>query len=214
MRKNAILTFVLTIVLILICVSAGSPGSVTSASSQDNSANTEVIFSIPVGDNGIHYEGADSPDVLTWGPPAFTVAPDGTFWIADTPDNHLLRFSPEGKLLDKIFIGDIVTGAGDLEVTSTAIWVLDVASVPPKVVQLNQESKIVNIHDLPKGLWLGDGLSGIAIGTDGSLLVEKMGGHELAQLITPEGEQNSKDLEGYEFQGKIYSAHPADMREK
>ena len=41
-----------------------------------------------------------------------------------------------------------------------------------------------------------------------------MGGHDITQLITPEGEQNIKDLEGYEFQGKVYSAYPADMREK
>ncbi len=202
------------VVMISIGATAGSPDSVSSASSQDNSINTEIIFKIPVGDEGIHYEGADNPDVLTWGPPAFTVAPDGTYWIADTPDDHLLRFSQEGKLLDKIFIGDFVTGAGDLEVTSSGIWVLDVASIPPKVVQLNHNGKIISLHHLPKGLWLEDGLSGISIGSDGSLIVECIGGHAITQLITSGGEIKLEELEGYEFQGKVYSAYPADMREK
>jgi hypothetical protein len=39
--------------------------------------------------------------------------------------------------LKKFFNSDFVIGAGDLEVTSAVIWALDVASIPPKAVQLN-----------------------------------------------------------------------------
>jgi len=66
-----------------------------------------------------------------------TIAPDGTFWIADTADNHLLHFDSKGVLLDKIDVGNFAVGVGDIEVTSNAIWVLDMASIPPKVVQLS-----------------------------------------------------------------------------
>ena len=142
-----------------------------SASSQDSTEKNEIVFSIPLGDNGIHYEGSDNPDVFTWGPPAFTIAPDGTFWIADTPDDNLVQFNSKGVLLAKIAIGEFVIAAGDIEVTTSEIWVLDVASIPPKVARLSLDGKVVSIHDLPQGLWLEDGLSGIALGGDGSVLV-------------------------------------------
>jgi len=213
MKKLAFLVILIIFVFGLSGIYTVTAGTTSSFSPIEIEPPNEILFTIPVGEDGIHYEGVDNPDMLIWGPAAFTVAPDGTFWIADTPDDHLLHFNPNGELIDKIFIGDFVIGAGDLEVASSTIWVLDVASVPPKVVQLYSNGKIIGLHDLPKGLWLEDGLSGIAIGTDGSLLIERMGGHEITQLITPEGEQNIKDLEGYEIQGKVYSAHPADMRE-
>lgn len=216
MRKKLVIAILTLVAVIPSSIYTGATDMVNSASPQDNAVNVnnEVVFSIPVGDNGIHYEGADNPDMLIWGPPAFTAAPDGTFWIADTPNDHLLRFKSDGALLNKIPIGDFVIGAGDLEVTSETIWILDVASIPPKVVQLNLVGKVMSLHDLPRGLWLEDGLSGIALGTDGSLLVERMGGHAITQLLSPAGVIVLKELGGYEFQGNVYSAHPADMREK
>jgi len=36
----------------------------------------ELIFSIPTGEKGIHYEGVGVPEMRKWGPPAFTIAPD------------------------------------------------------------------------------------------------------------------------------------------
>jgi hypothetical protein len=105
-------------------------------------------------------------------------------------------------------------GAGDLEVTSSDIWVLDVASIPPKVVRLTLDGKIISIHDLPKGLWLEDGLSGIDLGSDGSVLIERIGGHAITQFVSSEGEIKLNILKGYDFQGKLFSAYPADMREK
>ena len=83
---------------------------------------------IPTGEDGINYANKDNPDEFTWGPPAFTIAPDGTFWIADTVENRLFNYNGKGELIDKIGIGDFVLGAGDLEVTSSEIWVLDIAS--------------------------------------------------------------------------------------
>ena len=149
--------------------------------------------------------------MLTWGPTAFTVAPDGTFWIADAADDHLLHFSQKGVLLDKISIGDLVTGAGDLEVTFKEIWVLDMASIPPRLIHLSLDGKVLSIFDLPEGLYLEDGLSGIALGSDGSVIIELVGGHTLIQLISPLGKIEQKALKGYEFKGNVYSAYPADF---
>jgi hypothetical protein len=123
MREKLVIALLTLVAVILPSVYTGATELVNSASSQDNvgNVNNQVVFSIPVGDNGIHYEGADNPDMLIWGPPTFTVAPDGTFWIADTPDDYLLRFNSDGLLLDKISISDFVIGAGDLEVSSATI---------------------------------------------------------------------------------------------
>lgn len=59
-------------------------------SAQDGNTH-EIVFTIPVGKEGVQYEGENVPEMLTWGPAAFTVAPDGSFWIADTVGNRLLH---------------------------------------------------------------------------------------------------------------------------
>jgi hypothetical protein len=199
MRKKLIIALLSVLAVIPSSIYAAATELMNSAPSQVNTThdNNQVVFSIPVGDNGILYEGADNADMLIWGPPAFTVAPDGTFWIADTPSDHLLRFKSDGLLLDKIPIGDFVIGAGDLEVTTEIIWVLDVASIPPKVVQLKQDGEMVSIQELPKGLWMENGLSGIAIGADGSLLIELLGGQIVTQFMSPTGTIELEDLGGY-----------------
>lgn len=214
MKKNLAVAFLTLVVVILASLNTGYPSLATSTSSQDNAVVNEFVFSIPVGDNGIHYENVENPDILTWGPSAFTVAPDGTFWIADTPDDHLLHFSSNGELLDKITIKDFVIGAGDLEVTSKEIWILDMASIPPKIVHLSLNGKILSTHNLPSGFYLEDGLSGIAVSNDGSVLIERMGGHIITRFLSSSGEIEQKALEGYESQDKTYSAYPADLRFK
>ena len=87
------------IILVLVVLSLvwRSPGSAATTGLSD--IKHEIIFSIPVGDNGIHYA-SDGADMLIWGPPAITIAPDGSFWIADTADNHLLRFDLNGVLIN------------------------------------------------------------------------------------------------------------------
>jgi len=164
------------IVLVLVVLTFGGIYAGDAASTLSADIKHEVVFSIPIGDKGIHYAGNGNTDMLIWGPPTLTVAPDGTFWIADTPDNQLLHFNSQGILLDKIAVGDFVVGAGDIEVTSKEIWVLDMASIPPKLVRLSLKGKVLDFYDLPQGLYPEDGLSGIAIGSDGSVLIEQEGG--------------------------------------
>jgi hypothetical protein len=213
MKKNKHFAFLVAIVFLMVSICTGSIGVdlIASASSSDDVVNNEVLFTIPLGSNGIHYEGDDDPDLLTWGPTALTVAPDGTFWIADSADDHLLRFDGKGILLDKIDIRNYVIGAGDIAVTSEEIWVLDMASSPPKLVHLSLNGKLFGTNDLPDGLHLRDGLSGITLDRDGSVLIERMGGYYLTRLISPTGKISQEELNGYEFQGKAYSAQPADM---
>lgn len=179
---------------------------------QDNGQNHEILFSIPVGDAGVHYSGIEHPDMLTWGPAAITVAPDGSFWIADTAGNQLLQYDAKGKLLNAINIEDSVIGAGDIAVTSKEIWLLDEASQPPKVVHMALDGKILNDYELPEGLHLDDGLSGIDLGEGDQILVEREGGSKLTRFITSDGKVDPRPLEGYVYDGKVYMARPADLR--
>lgn len=172
----------------------------------------ERLFSLPVGSEGIVYEGGETADSLPWGPAAFAVAPDGTFWIADTAGNRVRAYSPEGELRSTLEMGPLgVVGIGDLEVGEAGLWLLDIAAPVPAVLHLTPEGKLVRRQPLPKGLRLEDGLSGIALGDAGEVWVECWGGARLAQLLDARGQLEVRELPGYLRHGHVYSAHPADL---
>ena len=212
MKKNLCFSLLILVTFTLGVVTTGS--TMTHVDHQNDHGNNEIIFSLPVGDRGINYSGNGDPEILPGGPEALTIAPDGTFWIADTADNHLLHYSTKGELLCKIAIGDYVNGAGDLEVTSQEIWILDMASFPLKIVKISLNGKVLNIYNLPKGLQREDGTTGIFLGSDGSLLVEREGGIAVTRFISPSGKLEQKALNGYESFGKAYSFQPGNLMSK
>ena len=85
------------------------------------------------------------------------------------------------------------------------------ASFPAKVVQMSFDGKLLDVYDLPKGLRLEDSLNGIALGTDGSILVEQGGGAIITRFISPTGKREQTVLDGYDYSGKLYSASPANL---
>lgn len=172
----------------------------------------EIVFTIPVGEDGIHYEGVGMPEMLTWGPAAFTVAPDGSFWIADTVEARLLHYSPSGDLLGKIDLKGLVVGATDVGVAKSGIWVLDQASMPPKVMRLAEDGTVLGKHDLPSGLHLEDGLTGIAFGDRGELLVEREGDAHVTQLTDAEGNPvDAVTTNGYIHKGGLFVANASGL---
>jgi hypothetical protein len=185
MRKKSAITLLALVVVILLGVYTCSSELDTLASFQGSEVINEILFSIPVGDSGIHYSGNGNPDILPGGPMAIAVSPDRTFWIIDMVDNHLLHFNSKGDLLNKLAIGDFVNNAGDLEVTSNEIWVLDMALNQPKIVRLSFDGKVLNTYILPEGFHRKDGLTGIALGNDGSILIEQEGGIKVTRFISP-----------------------------
>ncbi len=183
----------------------------SSAAPIDIETQNELVFTIPIGEEGIHYDGEENPEVFKWGPTAMAIAPDGSFWIADAPGNRLIHLNVKGELLEKIPTIDYIVGIGDLLVTSEEIWILDMASYPAKVVQMSLDGKFRNAYDLPEGLQLENSLSGIALGSDGSILVEQGGGYKISRFISPAGEVDQTPLSGYEYHGKNYSVSPANL---
>jgi len=183
-----------------------------SASVNAQDANThETVLTIPVGEDGVRYSGA-GPEILTWGPAGFTVAPDGSFWIADTVSNRLLHYSPEGKRLNTINLDAYqVVGAGDLEIAASDIFVLDIAAVIPRILRLSPAGELLASYELPRGLRLENGLSGIAVGDLGEVLVEREGGVFVSMLVDADGRIALTALDGYIHRGRPYTARPADL---
>jgi hypothetical protein len=168
----------------------------------------EVVFTISDGEDGMYYEGAGISEMLTWGPAAFTVAPDGSFWIADTAAARLLHYSPTGNLLGKIDLKSLIVGATDVEVAESGIWVLDQASIPPKVMRFAEDGTVLAKYDLPFGLHLEDGLSGIVLGDGGELLVEREGDAYITQITDAAGKLiEMVTTNGYIHKGKPFAAH-------
>lgn len=64
-------------------------------------------------------------------------------------------------------------GIGDLEVSSTAIWALDIAATTPVILRISSEGKIVARYELPEYLQREHGLSGIALIDEGDVAVER-----------------------------------------
>ena len=117
----------------------------------EHSLEAKTMFTIPVGSDGVKYEKGET--AIAWGPTAFTVAPDGSFWIADTVGNRLLNYDAAGNLQNKINLDDLddpVVGIGDLKVTTSGIFVLDIAAIPPKVMQLSFGGTRVASYEIPE----------------------------------------------------------------
>ncbi len=204
--KKFVHTLMMVSMIMVLLTSALSSASLPVQAQNDSLY--EVMFSIPTGENGVHYEGVDVPEALTWGPAALTISTDGTFWIADTAGNGLLHYSPKGEFLGKIDLLGLAVGATDLIVNKDIVLVLDQASQPPKVLRMDLKGNVLGSFELPKGLYIEDGLTGIGLGDNGELLIEREFGAYITQFLDNRGVM-SKNIttEGFIHSGKQYSAY-------
>jgi len=165
----------------------------------------ETVLTLPVGHpDSPRYEGG-APEMLRWGPTALTVGPDGSFWIADAVANRLLQYDRSGRLLRQVNLDGVTVGVRDIEVDREGIWVLDISAIAPAVVRLSYDGKVMAHFELPKGLHLEDGLSGIALTEEGDLLIERYGGAFVIQLLDANRQLSLAPLAGYPSCGGTYS---------
>ncbi|HAF47916.1 MAG TPA: hypothetical protein DCL08_01590 [Anaerolineaceae bacterium] len=202
------------LVLLLSVLFGLSAGGHLHTSAQSNNGG-EVLFTIPMGEKGenrIQYEGVGVVDALTWGPSSFTVADDGSFWIANTVGNSLLHYDVGGTLLGIIDLEGLVVGATDVEVANSGIWVLDQSSMPPKVLSFAPNGTLLEKYDLPLGLHLEDGLSGIGLGDQEELLIEREGDTYITQFTDAEGNIVEPTMtRGYTHNGVVFSANSSGI---
>ena len=177
---------------------------------QADSPEWRILFSIPVGPDGVTYEGGFEDWMLS-GPQALAAAPDGSVWIADTNGRRLLHFAEDGALLATIDTDPMdVAGLIDVAAIEGGVWGLEVlpALDRHRIVLFDNEGEIVDSHDLPSDLHLEDGLWGIARAPDGQLWVELEGGAKVFTMFDSAGEFSPEEVPGYEFQGALL--HPVD----
>jgi len=133
----------------------------------------EVVFSIPVADYGIHYEGGQAEDTSVWGPASLRVAPDGSFLVADTADNKVLQYSPDGSMTNAVKVAE-AEAVTDVAVRGGDLYVLDEAAPEPAVHRLTTYGAHLETLALPTEL-RQKGVSGIRVGRGGELLAESAG---------------------------------------
>lgn len=181
----------------------------------------EPVMSLPATDETIviiHNDqpyggraGEPKPDWVGWGAQAFSMAPDGDIWILDNAaqPQRLVHLGQPYERTQFISLEGLVVGAADIKVGNQVIWVLGIASQPPRVVKLALDGKLIESYDLPKGLWPEDGLTGIALAQDGALLIELAGGAALYQLFDQNGRVAPQLLEGYTFKDQLFRVSTA-----
>jgi hypothetical protein len=135
-------------------------------------ASYDTLFTVPVGSGSVEYA-PKMPETEGWGPKAIAVAPDGSFVIANTYRVNLLRYSATGALLQTIDLSNVARGITALKVTPAGIFALDGAAQEPAVFHINSQGRVVGKHVIPAALRAG--LSGLAIGSGGDVLLEHEG---------------------------------------
>jgi len=155
-------------------VSNNPSPAVTSGTPEDSS----VVLSIPVGEGGVSFENTDVEELEPWGPSAFTIGPDGTYFVVDAVNNKILRFRPDGGQMSPIVV-EGVAGISDITVTNDDIYVLDQFAMSPAIFRLKTDGTFQEKTSLlPQpgaGLRGARSLStvrGVATATDGAVLLE------------------------------------------
>lgn len=166
----------------------------------------ELLFSIPVGPDGVTYEGGGE-DLLLTGPGALEWDDEGSIWIADTESLRVLRYDSDGNQTlvvdtDAVEVGPII----DLAATPTGIWALEIVPALDRyqIVHFDREGELTEAHELPDGLHLDDGLSGLSSTPDQGLLIEVQGGTRLYSAFS-NGGFGPTLVDGYEVSGTMFT---------
>jgi hypothetical protein len=199
MRKQII--FLLVCVGVLVVVKAGIYSSAKSSGFSEPTSTViqasprNVVFSIPVGGEGISYANTDSEESEPWGPSSLRLGPDGSFVIVDAVGNRILRFDRQGNRLQTIPVSEAV-GITDVAVDDQNIFVLDESAMTPTVLRLSRAGELIGRETLAPAV-RREGLSGITKGETGELLMELQGGTATRKLTG--GESYDRALRGNRF---------------
>lgn len=171
----------------------------------------EVAVTVPLGQNGVSYRGVGNPNMEITGPNALAILPDGSFVVADLIDNRLLQYDINSHFLKAIDLSALdIMNISDLRATDVGLFVLEISfNVDPrryKIHQLLFNGDLKASFDIPEGFHLENGLSGIAIGSQGQILLEMEGGSRLYQLDEQPGSEPHY-IAGYPFYGRNYELH-------
>ena len=149
----------------------------------------QIIFTIPNPESFRGREGEERPDWLAWGAETFALAPDGSFWIADTAvsPQRLLHYSGQGELLNQFSLQDTVFFAYDLLAMEDRVWVLDTGSLN-RLVAFSLEGEIQSTIEIPQeitmfgGNLVANGISSLMSSESGEIILHGVNGYHLLKV--------------------------------
>lgn len=175
------------------------------------SNSDQVVLTISNPESFSGREGDARPNWLGWGAEAFAVAPDGSFWLADTAvyPNRLLHYGPQSELLQEISLADQVVYASDLAIARGSLWVLDISSQQPKVIQFDMHGTLLS--SIPVDVSHGTFYMSLMTCYDNQLLL--IGSDGYTELIATSGEITRKYLPvlscfGHKYQAGTWQKDP------
>lgn len=170
---------------------------------QGDGVNHDLVFSVPVGQDGVTYQGCGIREAGCWGPTAFNVAPDGSFWIGDTQANRLLHYSPAGELINTVDLTSKGNAISQIEVTAEHILALGEYETRPALLRLGLDGELVARYDLPfQGF-----PTGFTVTDQGEVLVELVAEdrpNRWERLVESNGTLAPAPAPGYLHGGRVY----------
>lgn len=172
----------------------------------------ETVFTIPVGGNSvIQYFRGGGREVT--GPNAIAVLPGLSLMIADQVGNRLLHYEPAGQLLKVINLTDLgIEHVSDMRRKGDALFLLENLGLTFRVHHMSLDGTLIASEEIPYDFHIGEenytlynGLTGIAVDCDGSVLLELGGGFGLFRLPDVQGQSSPDNItKGYFCNGKRY----------
>lgn len=185
----------------------------TSAPSIQPVETSDLLFSIPVDAANMH----SAYDLS-----GFAVADDGSLWIGDG-NNRLLNYSLAGKLLRSIDLAVSLQPLNGLALRGAGIWVHSGSDGSGYVRKLDTSGRVLAEYRVPEIIGTGatreppeKGMTGLAFGGNGELLIAKEYMSPYVQIVDTQGKLQPAILAGYPSGGKLYTAKtdgpPAEHR--
>jgi len=167
-------------------------------------ASNTTVCSIPAGRDGVTFTHENVTDMRASGPAAFTVAPDGSFWVVDTMARRLLHYSSDCRQLGILDVRNVV-GISDIAVTNSSIYLYDRYAQQPVVIHLSLSGAEYGRHVVDRDV------TGVMMGERGEVVTERLFGAAFQQLLDSSGKLAVTSLPGVTQDGVVYHAAGADL---
>lgn len=121
------------------------------ASASSSIFGNNILFSIPIGKDGITYDGLGY-EQIPWGPSALKIDAEGDFWIADAAAHRLLEYDKFGNQLSIVDLSNSeIVSIHDFALVGDEIAVLDLSNNEPAIVWVDYSGNISKRAFIPYG---------------------------------------------------------------
>lgn len=196
----------------------------TSLTPEAGAGWAELLFSIPIGEHGLQYQGVGVDEMQITGPNAIAVLPDGSLVLADLLGNRLLTFSPQGELLSTLDLYQLgILNVSDLRTSGEDLYLFEISFDLPggryRVNRLTADGRLLSYFDIPAQYRLADNLPGMTLDGSGELVLdasdftipaEPGGGQAAGKIIqlTREGTWSPQEVDGLLHHGRLFRYQP------